>query len=64
MATDHMSAEARRLIDAMNRDKIQTILEAFGFAVYASEPLESLKQALKINVSDGTIPFESLTAED
>ncbi len=43
--------------DARNlpREACETLLEANGFAVSYGEPLESLREAIQVNLDDGTI---------
>jgi len=54
-----MSKELTHSIHAaitwMSRDRIQLILESHGFAVYDNETEDSLRDALRANVFDGTI---------
>ena len=46
-------------LNRMSREEIQCLLEENGFAVYDSEPTEKLREALRVNMQDGTIKEES-----
>jgi len=50
----------RELINKMTRAEIQTILENNGFAVYDNESMDDLREAVIVNIEDGTIKFEDL----
>lgn len=49
-------------INWLSRDTIQVILERNGFAVYDSESIDMLREALYENIEDGTISKEELWA--
>ena len=53
-----MSESARKTINWMNRNEICYILEGFCFQVFDDESTATLREALIVNVEDGTIdPF-------
>ena len=51
-----MSDNARKTINRMDRNEICYILEGFCFQVYDDESTATLREALIVNVEDGTIP--------
>jgi hypothetical protein len=55
-----MAQDVRTRINQLSRDRIQEIFEAYGYAVYDSESTEQLREALQIDVEDGTIPDSEL----
>lgn len=55
-ASDDIAAAVRRL----GRSQLETLLERHGFACYESESTETLEEAVRVNVADGTIPFDDL----
>ena len=44
----------------IERNDLQTILERHGFAVYDSEDVDDLRDAVESNINDGTIPENEL----
>jgi hypothetical protein len=48
------------LINWLSREEIQEILEAYGFAVYDDEAIEDLREALRVNIEDGTIDLDDI----
>lgn len=50
-------------VHAVPRERLQEIFEKYGFAVYSSETTESLTEALRVNIKDGTIPIGDLYEE-
>jgi len=51
-----MSERTRTTIKWMNRNEICYILEGFCFQVFDDESTDTLREALIVNVEDGTIP--------
>ncbi len=51
-----MSEQTRSTIRWMDRSEICYILEGFCFQVFDDESTDSLREALIVNVEDGTIP--------
>ena len=51
-----MSEQTRSTINWMNRNEICYILEGFCFQVFDDESTATLREALIVNVEDGTIP--------
>lgn len=49
-------------VNRMSRASIQLLLEAHGFAVYVSETTDDLREAVRVNIRDGTISPDELTA--
>lgn len=47
--------DARKAINCMSRTDLQQLLEAYGFAVYDSEDTDDLREAVRVNLADGTI---------
>lgn len=47
-------------INQLSRHKIQSIFESYGFAVYDHEPIEDLREDLRVNIEDDTIDPEIL----
>jgi carbamoylphosphate synthase small subunit len=45
----------QQLVQKLTWKQCENILENHGFAVYESESLGKLRQAVKINIKDGTI---------
>ena len=43
-------------INWLDRSDIEKILESFGFACYDSETTDQMREALRVNLMDGTIP--------
>lgn len=52
--------EARKTINWMDRDQIQEILEKYGFSVTDTEDTDGLREALFVNIEDGTISGDEL----
>ena len=44
----------------LDRSQLAALLEQYGFAVNASESDDDLRNALRENISDGTIPESEL----
>jgi hypothetical protein len=51
-----MSERTRTAINWMTRSELCYILEGFCFQVYDDESVDMLRQALIVNVEDGSIP--------
>ena len=51
-----MSDSARKTINWMDRSEIWYILEGFCFQVFDDESTDTLREALIVNIEDGTIP--------
>lgn len=49
-------SDIRRQINWMEREEIVRVLENYGFCCYESETTDELREALFVNVEDGTIP--------
>jgi hypothetical protein len=47
-------------VNQLTRNAIEYILTEHGFQVYDDEPTEVLREALLVNVEDGTIPKSEL----
>lgn len=56
----HWEGDLARDINWLDRTKVVEILEGYGFACYDSESTDSLREALRINVDDGTIPRSAI----
>lgn len=55
-----MDQNIHTTINWLDREDIVRILESYGFACYDSETTDDLREALRINVMDGTIPITDL----
>lgn len=55
-----LSKEVEKALNWCSRAKLQDILERHGFAVYDSETTEELREAVKVNIEDGTIAEDAL----
>lgn len=55
-----MDQKIHTKINQMSRKQIVKLLESYGFACYDREPTSDLREALRANVQDGTIPTEAL----
>jgi len=55
-----MKQDIHTQINWLSRKQIRTILEGYGFAVYDAESTDDLRDALRDNIQDGTIPKEAL----
>ena len=49
-----------RTVNWMSRDEIVGLLEGFGFVCYDHETTDELREALVVNVLDGTITKDNL----
>ena len=49
-------------ISNLSRDACVELLESVGIQCYDSEPIEVLREAVEVNVADGTISREALEA--
>lgn len=58
--TEGLSENAAGMIDRLDRTKVVELLESASIQCYDHESDEELRQALRVNVADGTIPEESL----
>jgi hypothetical protein len=47
--------DLHKAINWLDREQIVKILENYGFACYDSESTDSLRDALRANIEDGTI---------
>ena len=47
-------------INWLDYDRIKSILEQYGFAVYGEDSENALREALRENIMDGTIPQEEV----
>lgn len=45
-----------QLVERLNRETCQSILESYGFAVYKQTSLGELRETIRQNLLDGTIP--------
>lgn len=54
--TLRLSNDQHKAINWMDRKQIVALLENFGFACYDSESTDELRDAVRENVADGTIP--------
>ena len=52
--------EVSRAINWLDRGAVVHILENYGFACYDSESDDQLRDALRENIADGTIPASAL----
>lgn len=52
--------EARRALNWAKRERVQALLESYGFGVYDSESDENLTEEVMRNVEDGTIPLDDV----
>lgn len=59
-----MDQRVHTQINNLSRNQIVKILENWGFACYDSESTDSLKEELRANVADGTIPPGDLDIPD
>lgn len=50
-----IDAAVSKAINWLDREKIVTILESYGFACYDSESTDDLRDALRTNIADNTI---------
>jgi len=57
-----MDNEIEKSINWLSREEIVKILEGYGFACYDSESTDELRDALRINIADGTIDETVLNA--
>ena len=55
-----MSVDDTVYLNEMTRDQMTNVLEAFGFAVYDHETDEELREAIRVNLDDGTISEDDL----
>jgi hypothetical protein len=55
-----LSNEHHKAINWMDRTQIVALLENFGFACYDRETTDELRDAVRENVADGTIPASYL----
>lgn len=55
-----MDNEIHKQINWLDRERIVQILENYGIACYNDESTDELREALRINIMDGTIPEEDL----
>jgi hypothetical protein len=46
------------ILKKLNFEQCKTILEAYGFAVYQSESVGRLREVIRANMLDGTIPSD------
>lgn len=56
-----MNQEIHKAINWLDRSDIETLLETHGFAVYDTESTDELRESLRENVMDGTIPASDIT---
>jgi hypothetical protein len=45
-------------LDELDRDALLNILEGYGFAVFDHESDAELREAVRVNIKDGTIPAD------
>jgi len=50
-----MDRQTARLIDQLDRDQIVSLLESISIQCYDNESTETLREALIVNVEDGTL---------
>jgi len=52
----HWEGDLAREINWLDRTQVIQILEDYGFACYDNESTDELRNALRTNIDDGTIP--------
>jgi hypothetical protein len=57
---DGLTQEVHTAINNLGRDRIQSLLEWNGMAVYDSENTDELRETLRECVQDGDIPISML----
>ncbi len=58
-----MTPETEKALAWMGYSDFERILTEYGFAIHPSETEDDLREAVKVNILDGTIPEYIITEE-